>query len=120
MGGLSLLTHPYQVLIVESLAGPIFALGWSAGVAYSRCVAVLLQCVAVRPILLQCVAVCCSMLKCVAMCCGVLQCVAVQCSVRVPSLVSVGLQVWPIPGACVVNLFQCVAVCCSALQCLAV
>ena len=100
MGGLSLLTHPYQVLIVESLAGPIFALGWSAGVAYSRCVAVLLQCVAVR--------------------CSVLQCVAVRCSVWVPSLVSVGLQVWPIPGACVVNLFQCVAVCCSALQCVAV
>ena len=120
IGGLSLLTHPYQVLIVESLAGPIFALGWSADVAYSRCVAVLLQWVAVCCSAMQCVAVCCSAIqcagpilalgwsagvaysrcvccKCVAVCYSVLQCVAVCGSV-----------------------LQRVALCCSVLQCVAI
>ena len=38
-----------------------------------RCVAGVLQCVAVCCSVLQCVAVCCSVLQCVAVCCSVLQ-----------------------------------------------
>ena len=36
MLALSLLALPYQVLFVEVLAGPIFALGWTAGITFSR------------------------------------------------------------------------------------
>jgi MFS family permease len=39
MLGLAALQHPSQVLLVETLAGPIFALGWTAGVTFSRQIA---------------------------------------------------------------------------------
>eukprot|EP00802_Teleaulax_amphioxeia_P012299 Tamp_12339.p2 GENE.Tamp_12339~~Tamp_12339.p2 ORF type:complete len:476 (+),score=91.44 Tamp_12339:328-1755(+) len=34
--GLAALSQPYQVLLVEVLAGPIFALGWTAGLTHSK------------------------------------------------------------------------------------
>ena len=75
-----------------------------------RCVASVLQCLAVINVPfawaihtnqetkgVEIHRVCCSVLQCATVCCSVLQCVAVCCSV-----------------------LQCVAVCCSVLQCVAV
>jgi len=62
-----------------------------------KCVASVLQCVAVCYSMLQCVAVCCSVLQCIAMCCSVLQsahdCVSVSSFVSVCVYVGLGVYV---------------------------
>jgi len=81
---------------------------------HHRCVAGVLQCVAVCCSVLQCVAVCCSVLQCVAVCCSVLQCCSMLQWIHHKYA---AFQGQPLHHSCVAVVLQRVAVYCNVLQC---